>query len=113
MKNHHLHDLTRFVLTMFLFSPSLVAGQNADSSADTGAKPLFSSHAVLDIRIEAPLSQLMRERPDKDYLDGKLSYADAAGVAHTLDLKEFLGIACAFDESVAGADFLTINDLQA
>ena len=87
MKNHHLHDLTRIVLTMFLCSPSLVAAQNSEASADTGGNPLFSSHTLLDIRIEAPLSQLMRERPDKDYLDGKLSYTDAAGVAHTFDLK--------------------------
>ena len=72
---------------MFLCSPSLVAAQNSEASADKGANPLFSSHSVLDISIEAPLSQLMRERPDKDYLDGKLSYTDAAGVAHTFDLK--------------------------
>lgn len=72
---------------MFLFSPSLVAAQNAESDADTGVNPLFSSHDLLDIRIEAPLSRLMRERPDKDYLDGKLSYADAEGVTHTFDLK--------------------------
>jgi hypothetical protein len=80
LKTPQLHVWTRVVLTMFLLLPPFVA-----SKAD--ASPLFDSHTVLNIRIEAPLTQLMRERPDEDYLDGKLSYTDAAGAAHTLDLK--------------------------
>jgi hypothetical protein len=72
---------------MFLLSPFLAAAQNTVTDAKTGMSPLFSSHNLLEIRIEAPLSQLIRERPDKDYLDGKLSYADAEGVAHSFDLK--------------------------
>lgn len=72
---------------MFLLLAPIVAAQNPEDAAETDASPLFSSHSVLNVRIEAPLTQLMRERPDKDYLDGKLSYTDAAGVAHVLDLK--------------------------
>lgn len=83
MRFPHLPNLTRIVLTMFLGLSTFVAAQ----SADTSAGRLFSSDTVLDIRIEAPLSQLMRERPEEDYLDGKLSYTDAAGVEHMLDLK--------------------------
>ncbi len=80
LKTPQLHVWTRIVLTMFLLLPPFVASQ-ADAS------PLFSSHSVLNIRIEAPLTQLMQERSDEEYLDGKLSYTDALGVAHTLDLK--------------------------
>ena len=80
LKTPQLQVWTRVVLTMFLLLPPFVASK-------TDASPLFDSHTVLNIRIEAPLTQLMRERPDKEYLDGKLSYTDALGVAHTLDLK--------------------------
>ena len=72
---------------MFLCSPSFVVAQNGNIGADTGANPLFSSHSVLDILIEAPITRLMQERPEEYYLDGKLSYTDAAGVEHILELK--------------------------
>lgn len=87
LKSSQLHNLTRLVLILFICLPPVAAARNAESSAIIDASPLFSSHSVLSIRIEAPLSQLMRERPDEDYLDGKLSYTDAAGAAHTFDLK--------------------------
>jgi len=72
---------------MFLCLPSFAAAESGEIGADTGVRPLFSSNSVLDILIEAPMTQLMQERPEEDYLDGKLSYTDTAGVAHTLDLK--------------------------
>ena len=87
MKIPHLHVWTRIALTMFLSSPSFVAAQNDETGADTGANPLFSSHSVLDVLIEAPITQLMQERSDERYLNGKLRYTDTTGVAHTLDLK--------------------------
>lgn len=82
-----LHNLTRVVLAMFLFLPLIVAAQGAESTQLVETQPLFSSHSVLNIRIKAPLTQLMRERSNEHYLDGTLSYTDASGVVHTLDLK--------------------------
>jgi len=72
---------------MFLCSPSFAAAQNVETGPDKELNPLFSSHSLLDVLIEAPITQLMQERPDEDYLDGKLSYTDAAGATHTVDLR--------------------------
>ena len=43
------------------------------STALAGPKPLFADHAILDLTIEAPLTRLMTERPDQDYLAARLS----------------------------------------
>jgi len=72
--------LTGLLCSMFLaISPS--------ASGQTGVQPLFSSHSVLDVRIDAPITRLMKERPDVEYLDGTFSYTDAAGQDHNFDLK--------------------------
>lgn len=57
-------------------------GQN-----ENAGNPLFTSHDVLDVRIEAPIHTLIRERPDDDYLDGKFAYALPGGGEQELDLK--------------------------
>ena len=49
--------------------------------------PLFASHELLEVTIEAPLTTLMRERPDEEYLDGKFGYVDHEDAAQELDLK--------------------------
>lgn len=78
-------------LTAFL-AISLAAAQdgagNNGAGADAGDVPrLFSNHSVLDVQIDAPLTTLMREQPEEEYLDGTFSYADASGATHTFDLK--------------------------
>ena len=50
-------------------------------------KPLFADHTILNVTIEAPLTTLMAERPDKDYLTAKLSYGGPDDTMVELDLK--------------------------
>ncbi len=50
-------------------------------------QPLFADHSILNITIEAPLTTLMTERPDKDYLAAKLTYAGPDDATVELDLK--------------------------
>jgi hypothetical protein len=60
---------------------------SAEDAATPGIQPLFENQGTLHVRIEAPLSTLMRERSDTEYLDGTLAYTDASGNEHLLDLK--------------------------
>ena len=53
----------------------------------TGDTPLFAEDSLLSVTIEAPLTTLMDERPDEEYLEGTFSYTDASGKERTLDLK--------------------------
>ncbi len=77
--------LTTPVIALFLtFSQATVAQTAAD---DVKSRPLFQNHDTLIVRIEAPLTTLMREQPDEEYLDGTFTYSDAAGQEHKLDLK--------------------------
>ena len=80
MNKWPLIRLTGLLGSMFL-AISPVAG------AQTGVQPLFASKSVLDVRIDAPITRLMKERPDEEYLDGTFSYTDAAGQNNTFDLK--------------------------
>ena len=60
----------------------------AEDDVATGElAPLFKNRAPLAVRIEAPFSTLMSERPDEEYLDGTLAYKDADGIDVVFDLK--------------------------
>ena len=48
---------------------------------------LFQSDDILNVRITAPLSTLLKERPLEDELAGKFQYIDAAGTQVELDIK--------------------------
>jgi hypothetical protein len=85
MKNRLLKHLTNVGILMFLTFSSFSAAQTA--SEDVGDRPLFKSHDVLDVRIEAPLTTLIKKRSDEEYLDGSFSYARADGTEQTLELK--------------------------
>ncbi len=65
----------------------LLAAFAGELCADDSAPPLFSDDSVLEIRIEAPLTTLVRERSDTEYLDGFAYYTDATGAERQLDLK--------------------------
>ncbi len=65
----------------------LLAVLAVELRADDGALPLFSDDAVLELRIEAPLTTLVRERSDTEYLDGFIYFNDASGAEQQLDLK--------------------------
>jgi len=49
--------------------------------------PLFSQHDPLEVIIEAPLTTLMDERPDDEYLDGVFRHVAADGTEHEFALK--------------------------
>ena len=86
MKNTNQHStLTVPAATLFLALGNAVAAQTVTDDAES--QPLFLSHDILDVRIEAPLTTLMKEQPEDEYLDGMFSYTDSAGQEHTLDVK--------------------------
>lgn len=69
-----------------MFASVLAAGTAV--AQDVGeALPLFKDHTVIDVTIEAPLSTLMAERSDEDYLDGTFRYTTASGETGSFDLK--------------------------
>jgi hypothetical protein len=72
------------LLALAFSLPQVAVG--ADDAAP-GARPLFVNRETLKVRIEAPLTTLMRERSDTEYLDGTFAYTDASGNEHLLDLK--------------------------
>jgi hypothetical protein len=85
MKNIIQHSiLTTLLVALFLtLSPAVVA----QTAEEVEVRPLFLSQETLNVRIEAPLSTLMKEQPDEEYLAGKFSYTDATGQEFTFDLK--------------------------
>ena len=56
-------------------------------SQQTNAQALFTDDSILQVRIEAPLETLSRERPDDEYLDGSLSYTEADGGMQRFDVR--------------------------
>ena len=77
-----LPSLTTTVVVLFLLFQGTSSAQEADTS-----QPLFSSHALMQVRIEAPLETLLKERPEDEYLDGAFIYTELDGSEHRLDLK--------------------------
>lgn len=57
------------------------------AQSDSNDAPLFADQSALPIQISGPISTLMKERSDTEYLDGKLSFADDSGEIHELDLR--------------------------
>lgn len=53
----------------------------------TGHTPLFAEDSLLRVTIEAPLTTLMEDRPDEDYLNGTFRYAEVDGTERIFDLK--------------------------
>lgn len=86
MKNNNQPN----ILTVVAVALFLTIGHTAVAQSETDTvedPPLFQSHDLLTVRIEAPLTTLMKERPDSEYLDGTFSYVDAEGQEVSLDLK--------------------------
>ena len=73
-----------------LIAVSLSASGNQlgdDSDGNLGIAPLFAIATPLEVTIEAPLTTLMRDRPEEEYLSGTLSYTGDEGTERILDLK--------------------------
>lgn len=86
MKNINQHStLTATTVMLFLVvSPMTVAQTDTD---DVESRPLFENHEMLTVRIEAPMTTLLREKPEDEYLDGTFSFTGPDGQEHSLDLK--------------------------
>ncbi len=71
-----------------LFSiPVLADTPQTDSDSNTGIARLFASDSLLPVSIEAPLTTLMRDLPEEEYLDGKFSFSGDDETKQTVDLK--------------------------
>ena len=73
-------------VAFILVLPS-AAAQHDDPEVSQAVAPLFASYAPLQVTIEAPLTTLMRDRPEEEYLDGTFSFTGDDGAKQTLDLK--------------------------
>ena len=74
------------VAALIAILPPAEARQN-DPEAGQAIVPLFASHTPLLVTIEAPLTTLMRDRPEETYLDGTFSFTASDGTEQTFDLK--------------------------
>jgi len=81
----HIRGMMRLPLKIAL-TLCLAAAARMPALAESMA-PLFSDTVPLDVRIEAPLTTLMEERPEEEYLDGTFSFTDDAGQARSFELK--------------------------
>lgn len=75
------------LITAFFFAGLSAAAQEHAPGGETDRAPLFSSDALLVVTIEAPLTTLMKERPDEEYLEGRFRIVADDGTERTLDLK--------------------------
>jgi len=71
---------------LFAISPSAETQQN-DSAISQAIAPLFASHSPLQVTIEAPLTTLMKDRLEEDYLDATFTFTGDGGAEQTVDLK--------------------------
>lgn len=70
------------VLTATLLGVLALPGFGAGS-----ADPLFQDHFTLNVEISVPLSTLVRDRPEVEYLPGRFSYLDGDGNPVVLDVQ--------------------------
>ena len=56
-------------------------------AGNTAADPLFQDHSTLKVEISAPLSTLVRERPEEEELPGTFSYTAEDGTRVELDIQ--------------------------
>jgi len=82
MKNRRLTGLwTAAVVAAFPVTLPAVAQEAGPPT------PLFADHAVIDVRIEAPLQTLQKERSDEDELDGTFTFPGSDGLEKAVDVK--------------------------
>ena len=80
-------DLLRTLMVTLALSSTAVSASGSDAKNKAGPARLFAESAMLTASIEAPLTTLMKDRPDEDYLDGKFRLAGADGSDAVFDLK--------------------------
>ena len=70
------------IAALLLFLPLLASGAEKGRKPD----PLFASHDILEITIEAPFGALMKDRPEEEELPGKVTFAADDGSVQELDV---------------------------
>ena len=74
-------------VAVFLAGSLPANAQENGPASNASIAPLFADDSLLVVTIEAPLTTLMRDRPDKQYLDGTFSFTADDGTERTVDLK--------------------------
>ncbi len=64
--------LTGMLLAPFVSATADVQPHETDGPANIA--PLFADDSPLAVTIEAPLTTLMKDRPEEEYLEGKFSF---------------------------------------
>lgn len=78
--------ISMLIPAFFSISTSVNAQENV-SDGSARIAPLFADDSPLAVTIEAPLTTLMTDRPEEEYLNGTFSFTGADGTEQTLDLK--------------------------
>lgn len=77
-------------LPSHLFPPLLVLAAGLVAAVaradDDGPDPLFGDTGILDVQITAPMSEIMDERPVRDYIKGKFAVTEADGRLRIFDV---------------------------
>jgi hypothetical protein len=80
------HQLRLIPVALVLFLAAVFMSPAAAQDS-TRKSPLFDSHEVLRVKIEAPFSTLMFKRDNDEYQDGVLRMEDRSGAVQSFDLK--------------------------
>lgn len=71
---------------MLVLAGILTLAVAAADGAPADGDPLFQSHDTVEVHITGPMSTLVGERPDEDYLPAKLSWPETADEQKTVDI---------------------------
>ena len=79
--------LTGVLLAALFFVLAPANAVEIASHRDADVARLFANDSLLAVTIEAPLTTLMKDRPDEQYLEGTFSFTGDDGEEKTVDLK--------------------------
>ena len=65
---------------------SMLLSTSASANEPGGPDPLFATFDIVELTITAPMEELLRKRPDEEYLPGTLTFSDADGNVSVLDI---------------------------
>lgn len=79
--------LVGMLMSMLYCAPVTLGAQVSYEEDKVKVARLFADDAPLKVTIEAPLTTLMKERPEEEYLEGTISFPGDDGAVQTIDLK--------------------------
>ena len=71
---------------ILLATLACATASGAENGASKDPAPLFRSNDVVEVTINAPIKQIMRDRPDSEDVQGTLTYEDPEAGETTLDI---------------------------